>query len=208
MTSFDSLGMPIPQATKKFAAYSAVSIQADATNVPGLKAQQQGLANDWAIAIKKDINMTPDPSGTEFEQLGGLIPLFQYISANFTSDPKIWPRDAKELTQIAGHNAALTDTSTNYYKLLTFVKTLLNSQCAGAVNDQTADKLIKDQFKKRSQFISFVKTYTDTMGKDYLARKDEQLGKIESDGYKMDAKTTKAINDALTAYQASLYSII
>ena len=155
MANFDSFGMPIPQATKAFAAYSAVSIPADSTNIQGLKSQQAALANDWAVAINKDINgdTSKAQTGSTFDKIGGtggLNALFRYIESNLNSGKQvsIWQKTGKgDLNQLTGHNDAILTAGTEFANLVEFIRTLLNAQCDNAVDDAAAVNLIRDKFQ-------------------------------------------------------------
>ena len=211
MKDVNSFGMPIPQATKAFAAYSAVDTVAGITDA--LNQQLKPLAADWAVAIKKDINGPSNPSGTQYEQLGGLIALFRFIETNINAGKppnSVWPKDRPNQNQLSGHNATTYNPSGSdeFVGVVNFVKTLLNAQCDNAIDDVKTVSLVKEKFQKRADFIDFLKKYTDTMWKDYDARKSEHTEKLSADGFTLDQATTAAINSVGISYQAAINQVI
>ncbi len=200
-------GMPIPNASVEFVKFQGLSKAADLTGKPDvLKTRQRTKVSDWGVALTKDVD--GDGTNSDYMNLGGFAGTMAYIQASIGSGAgPIWP--SKDKTQRANLSAPAAGSTVNvdggkteYEKLLSFVKTLVNTQCVGAMNDAKVKQMVDSQFATRAAFIEFVKTYTDTMYKDFDALVQSHKKEfIDSANVKPHSTAEAAIQRAATAYK-------
>jgi hypothetical protein len=209
MAGVSNLGMPIPNAYAKYLLYKGASTPgASAAVSSGAPDAKKNLVVDWSTGLLEDINgdsKADDP----YHAGGGLVGLFRLIRSNVNGGnpgSSIWPKDAGEIQQIQGNNAAMFDFNnpkTQFENLTVFVAEILNRQCKGAIRNERAAQLINEKFKKREDFIAFIKTYNQTMYKDFTSMVADHKKTFAEDKFSPAASAESAIKTAAAEYTSA-----
>ncbi len=208
MAGVSNLGMPIPNAYAKYLLYKGASTPGASAAVTSVAPDaKKTLVVDWSTGLLEDIN--GDSNADDPYHAGrGLVGLFRLIRSNVDGGKpgSIWPKDAGEIQQIVGNNESVFDfinPKTQFENLTVFVAEILNRQCKGAIQNERAAQLIKEKFKKREDFIAFIKTYNQTMYKDFTSMVTDHKKTFAEDKFSPTPNAESAIKTAAIEYTSA-----
>jgi hypothetical protein len=208
LTAVSNYGMPLPRATFEFGKYTTLvtaDIVASIGTNQALKTQVTTQLTAWSKAFGEDVNGTSDGAETFHKQIGGILGTMGYISANFSQTNCVWPRDRSEIEGVDGSSVPAVNLNTKpptsqFEKLVLFVMTLINFQCENAINKEKTVDMITKKFKKRKDFVDFVKKYALTMYTDFDAKAQEQTARLANDNVAVPKSVTQNITNVKTSY--------